>query len=65
MDLAAVATSAELQRVLEQSVRLNLFDRNALERYHGRRGMARLRRLIGGARRRGSADPQRARAPLS
>ena len=46
VDFAADATSAELQRVLEQSVRLNLFDRNALERYHGRRGMARLTRLI-------------------
>jgi len=46
VDLAAFATTQELERALEQSIRLNLFDRWAVERQSGRRGIAELRRLM-------------------
>jgi very-short-patch-repair endonuclease len=50
VDLAAVATPTQLERMLEQSLTLNVFDRSAfdemLARSAGRRGIARLRRLI-------------------
>jgi hypothetical protein len=50
VDLAAVATTRELRRVLEQSLTLHLFDRNAVDdvlaRSNGRRGLARLRKLM-------------------
>jgi very-short-patch-repair endonuclease len=46
VDLAAIATTPELERALEQSMRLGLFDRNAIERLAGRRGIARLRTLM-------------------
>jgi hypothetical protein len=50
VDLAAVATAGELRRVLEQSLTLHLFDRNAVDgvlaRSTGRRGIARLRNLM-------------------
>jgi very-short-patch-repair endonuclease len=46
VDLAAVATTHEVERALEQSVTLNLFDRGAVEKLAGRRGIARLRALM-------------------
>jgi hypothetical protein len=46
VDLAAVATPVELERLVDQSVRLNLLDRNAIERHAGRPGIARLRKLV-------------------
>ena len=50
VDLAAVAEPRELRRTLERSLELNLFDRVALEatlaRSRGRRGIAKLRRLL-------------------
>jgi very-short-patch-repair endonuclease len=50
VDLAAVASEAELERVLEQSLTLHLFDRNAVDdvlaRSAGRHGIKRLRALM-------------------
>ena len=50
VDLAAVATQRVLERVLERSLILRLFDRtaldNALRRANGRRGTGTLRRLL-------------------
>ena len=50
VDLAAVARASELERALEQALRLGLFDGGALDRVlgrsRGRRGVAMLRRLV-------------------
>jgi hypothetical protein len=54
VDLAAVAHARELERALEQAVALGLFDGVALavvlRESRGRRGVARLRRLVGALR---------------